>query len=134
VELYSSVLATANLAHEHDEFSGCFRFYPRPEWSLAVQGSLKRGIDLLVGIVGSAVTLVLTPILFVLVNLEERGPLFYRSAYLGQDGSTCYYLKFRTMRVNADRILETDARLPDRFRAQQKRTSAFSSRSSTPRP
>jgi exopolysaccharide biosynthesis polyprenyl glycosylphosphotransferase len=120
VELYSSVLATANLAHEHDEFSGCFRFYPRPEWSLVVQRSLKRGIDLLVGIVGSTVTLLLTPLLFVLVNLEERGPLFYRSAYLGQDGSTCYYLKFRTMHVNADRILETDARLRDRFREQQK--------------
>ncbi len=79
-----SVLATANLAHEHDEFSGCFRFYPRPAWSLAVQRSLKRGIDLLVGIVGSAVTLLLMPALFVLVNLEERGPLFYRSAYLAR--------------------------------------------------
>src|ERR1700693_4518202 len=55
-----------------------------------------------------------------LVNLEERGPLFYRSSYLGQDGNIRYYLKFRTMHVDADRILETDAALRSRFRVRQK--------------
>ena len=60
------------------------------------------------------------PILWVLVNLEDRGPLFYRSAYLGQDGNTRYYPKFRTMHVNADRVLETDAALRTRFREQHK--------------
>jgi exopolysaccharide biosynthesis polyprenyl glycosylphosphotransferase len=120
VELYSRVLATANLNYEHDEFSGCFRFYVKPQWSLALQRLLKRGIDVVIGLTGSAVTLLLMPIVFVLVNLEERGPLFYRSAYLGQDGSTCYYLKFRTMHMNADRILETDDALRARFREQHK--------------
>ncbi|MBZ5540972.1 MAG: exopolysaccharide biosynthesis polyprenyl glycosylphosphotransferase [Acidobacteriia bacterium] len=120
VELYSSVLATANLNYEHDEFSGCFRFYAKPEWSLAVQRVIKRGLDLVIGLIGSAVTLLLTPVIFVLVNLEERGPLFYRSAYLGQDGSIRYYLKFRTMHVDADRILEQDAALRSRFREKQK--------------
>lgn len=120
VELYSCVLATANLNYEHDEFSGCFRFYAKPQWSLAVQRVLKRGIDVVIGLIGSAMTLLLTPIVFVLVNLEERGPVFYRSAYLGQDGSTGYYLKFRTMHMNADRILETDEALRSRFREQHK--------------
>jgi exopolysaccharide biosynthesis polyprenyl glycosylphosphotransferase len=120
VELYSSVLATANMNYEHDEFSGCFRFYAKPQWSLAMQRVVKRGIDVVIGLIGSVVTLLLTPIVFLFVNLEERGPLFYRSAYLGQDGSTCYYLKFRTMHVDADRILETDAALRSRFRKQQK--------------
>jgi lipopolysaccharide/colanic/teichoic acid biosynthesis glycosyltransferase len=106
--------------YEHDEFSGCFRFYARPEWSLAIQRVAKRGIDLIIGLIGSLVTVLLTPIIFVLVKLEDRGPLFYRSAFLGQDGSTCYYLKFRTMRVDADRMLETDAALRSRFREQQK--------------
>jgi exopolysaccharide biosynthesis polyprenyl glycosylphosphotransferase len=120
VELYSCVLATANMHYEHDEFSGCFRFYAQPEWSLTAQRVIKRGIDVTVGLVGSLVTLLLLPILWVLVNLEERGPLFYRSAYLGQDGNTRYYLKFRTMHVDADRILETDAALRTRFREQHK--------------
>lgn len=120
VEFYSGVLATANMNYEHDEFSGCFRFSAQPRWSIAVHRVTKRGIDVVIGIIGSMVTLLLTPIMFVLVKLEDRGPLFYRSAYLGQDGSTCYYLKFRTMRVDADKMLETDAMLRSRFRVQQK--------------
>jgi len=120
VELYSSVLATANLNYEHDEFSGCFRFYAKPQWSFAVQRAIKRGLDLAIGIVGSVITLLMTPFVFLLVNLEERGPVFYRCAYLGQDGSTRYYLKFRSMHVDADRILESDATLQSRFREKHK--------------
>ncbi len=120
VELYFPVLATANMNYEHDEFSGCSRFYAKPPWSLALQRGLKRVMDVIIGLIGGAVTVLLMPIIFILVNLEERGPLFYRSAYLGQDGSTCYYLKFRTMHVDADRILAADAELNARFREQQK--------------
>jgi undecaprenyl-phosphate galactose phosphotransferase len=120
VELYSEVLATANLNYEHDDFSGCFRFYATPEWSLTVQRAVKRGLDLAIGLVGSAVTLLLTPFMYVLVNLEDRGPLFYRSAFIGQDGSMCYYLKFRTMHIDADGMLERDAALRSRFREKHK--------------
>src|SRR5580693_3465175 len=73
VELYSSVLATANLSHEHDEFSGCFRFYPRPEWSLVVQRVVKRAISMTVGLIGSGVALPLVPLGFAFVNWEDRG-------------------------------------------------------------
>lgn len=117
VELYSPILATANMYYEHDEVSGCFRF---EAGSLAVQRAVKRGIDVAIGLVGSTITLMLTPIIYLLINLEEPGPLFYRSSYLGQDGETRYYLKFRTMHVDADRILETDGALRSRFRVQQK--------------
>src|SRR5690349_16611127 len=119
VELYSEALGTANLNYEHDEFSGCFRFYATPEWSVAIQRVVKRGLDLGIGLVGSAVTLLLIPVIFVLINLEDRGPLFYRSAYLGQDGSTRYYLKFRTMHVDADERLQRDAALRSRFQEKQ---------------
>jgi exopolysaccharide biosynthesis polyprenyl glycosylphosphotransferase len=120
IELYSEVLATANLNYEHDEFSGCFCFYAKPEWSLALQRVTKRGLDLAIGLIGSVATLLLTPVVFVLVNLEDRGPLFYRSAYLGQDGRKVYYLKFRTMHVDADGMLERDAALRSRFCEKQK--------------
>jgi exopolysaccharide biosynthesis polyprenyl glycosylphosphotransferase len=120
VELYSCVLATANLNYEHDEFSGCFRFFSKPEWSLSVQRAVKYGMDMVMGLAGSVFALLLTPIVYVLVNLEERGPLFYRSAFVAQDGSTRYYLKFRTMHVDADQILARDAALRARFREKQK--------------
>jgi exopolysaccharide biosynthesis polyprenyl glycosylphosphotransferase len=120
VELYSGGLASANMNFEHDEFSGSFRFHAESEWSLLAQRIMKRLIDIVIGFAGSVLTLGLMPIIFVVMNLEERGPLFYRSAYLAPDGSTLYYLKFRTMRVDADLLLETDNALRARFREQQK--------------
>jgi exopolysaccharide biosynthesis polyprenyl glycosylphosphotransferase len=120
VELYSSVLAPSNLNYERDEFSGCFRFYARSRWSIALQRFLKRFVDLAIGLVGSVVTLVLTPMIGLLIKGDDRGPIFYRSAYVGQDGRTRHYLKFRTMRVDADQILETDERLRSEFRMRHK--------------
>lgn len=120
VELYSSVLATSDLDYERDEFSGCFRLYARPRWSLAVQRVLKRAFDLCIGLVGSLVTLLLTPIIALLIKPSDRGPIFYRSAYLSQNGETHFYLKFRTMRVDADLILERDEKLLSEFRTRHK--------------
>ena len=115
VELYSCVLATANMNYEHDEFSGCFRFYAKPEWSLALQRALKRGIDLAIGLIGSLVTLLLTPLVFVLVNLEDPGPVFYSREFVGSDGKIDYYRKFRTMLKDADDILRRDPELKAKF-------------------
>jgi exopolysaccharide biosynthesis polyprenyl glycosylphosphotransferase len=120
VELYSCLLASANMNFEYDEFSGCFRFQAKSEWSLALQRAIKRLMDVAIGFIGSVLTLLLVPVIFVISNLEERGPLFYRSAYLAHDGRTLYYLKFRTMRVDADQILETDAALRARFHEHHK--------------
>lgn len=115
VELYSSVLATSNLNYDHDEFSGCFRFFAKPEWSLALQRIVKRAIDCFFGVFGSVVTLVLTPMVWVLVNLEDRGPVFYNREFVGSDGKIYYYRKFRTMLKDADDILRRDEMLRAKF-------------------
>ena len=120
VELYSGVLASANLNYERDEYAGCFRFYARPRWSIALQLFLKRSLDVAVGLVGSVVTLILSPIMGLLIKLEDGGPIFYRSPYVRQDGENGYYLKFRTMRVDADEILMRDAELRKQFEEQYK--------------
>lgn len=119
-ELYSSALATRELNWERDEFSGCFRVSSRPAWSLALQRLFKRALDLLIGLGGSLVTILLTPIIGLLIKLQDGGPIFYRSAYLSKNGCCRYYLKFRTMRVDADEILEQDQGLLAQFRARQK--------------
>lgn len=120
VELYSSVLATANMNYEHDEFSGCFRFYAKPEWSLALQRAVKCGIDVVIGLIGSVVTVLLTPFVWIIVNLEDRGPVFHRREFVGSDGMIHYYLKFRTMAKDADNILRRDAQLHAKFVRQYK--------------
>jgi exopolysaccharide biosynthesis polyprenyl glycosylphosphotransferase len=120
VELYSCVLATANLKYEHDEFSGCFLLCAKPEWSLRVQHAIKRGIDMAAGLIGSIVTVLLTPLVWMIVNLEERGPVFHRREFVGTDGKIHYYRKFRTMRKDADQILRRDPQLRAEFLRQHK--------------
>jgi lipopolysaccharide/colanic/teichoic acid biosynthesis glycosyltransferase len=115
VELYSEVLATANLNYEHDDFSGSFRFYATAGWSIALQHAIKRGMDLAIGLVGSTVTLLITPFMYVLVNLEDRGPVFYKREFVGCDGQIHYYLKFRTMLKDADEILRRDPKMRAEF-------------------
>jgi exopolysaccharide biosynthesis polyprenyl glycosylphosphotransferase len=120
VELYSGVLATANLNYDRDEYAGCFRFCARPRWSLTFQRFLKRLMDLTIGLIGSIVTLLLMPIIGLLIKLEDGGPILYRSAYEGPDCKDRYYLKFRTMRVDADRIIKENAELRKQFEKQYK--------------
>jgi exopolysaccharide biosynthesis polyprenyl glycosylphosphotransferase len=120
VDLYSGVVATADLNYELDEFTGCFRFFAKPEWSLAAQQVIKRGMDLAIGIIGSAVTLLLVPVVFVLVNLEDPGPVFYQREYVGSDGRIHYYRKFRTMLKDADEILQRNPGLKAKFLHQYK--------------
>ena len=120
VELYSGVLAAANLNYARDEYAGCFRFCARPRLSLTWQRFLKRSLDVAVGLIGSLVTLLLAPIMGLLIKLEDGGPIFYRSPYVRPNGDNGYYLKFRTMRVDADKILMQDAGLREQFEAQYK--------------
>lgn len=120
VELYSDVWASSNLNLERDQYSGCIRYYSRPQWSLTIQRACKRLFDITVGLVGSVVAACLTPVIGALIKLEDGGPVFYRSAYLDQGGDTKYYPKFRTMRVDADNILQRDEKLRSAFEVRQK--------------
>ncbi len=122
VQLYSGVLATSNLNYEIDEYAGSLRFYAQPRWSVTVQRMLKRGADVLLGLIGSVFTLFLTPIIGLIIKLEDGGPIFYRSPYVQSDGKDGYYLKFRTMRVDADQILNRDPEMLKAFLVQHKLT------------
>jgi exopolysaccharide biosynthesis polyprenyl glycosylphosphotransferase len=122
VQLYSGVLATANLNYEIDEYAGSLRFYAQPRWSLTLQRMLKRGADILLGLIGSIFTLLLAPIFGLFIKLEDGGPIFYRSPYVRPDGQDGYYLKFRTMRADADQVLNRDPEMLKAFLVQHKLT------------
>jgi exopolysaccharide biosynthesis polyprenyl glycosylphosphotransferase len=123
VQLYSGVLASTKLNYEHDGYAACFRFYPQPRWSLVLQRFLKRSLDAAVGLIGSIATLALTPIIGFMIKLEDGGPTFYRSVYVRPDNAEGYYLKFRTMRVDADEILTQNSELRSQFEKQYKLSS-----------
>ncbi|HTS13124.1 MAG TPA: exopolysaccharide biosynthesis polyprenyl glycosylphosphotransferase [Candidatus Limnocylindrales bacterium] len=115
VEVYSSLFGTTALRYERDEFSGYFRFYAPPKWSRAAQRAVKTSLDVAIGFVGSLATIALMPVIALLVKLEDGGPLFYRQEYIGTEGTVQHYLKFRTMVVNAQQVLESDPALKAEF-------------------
>jgi exopolysaccharide biosynthesis polyprenyl glycosylphosphotransferase len=120
VGVYSDLFATSEFNFELDEFSGFFRFYAVPAWSLRVQKSVKFCVDMFAGLVGSLLTVLALPVIGGLIKLEDGGPIFYRSTYVGPNREDRHYLKFRTMRVDADQILEEDPELRKRFELQCK--------------
>jgi len=63
----------------------------------------KRATDLVVGGVALAMLAPLMTVLAGAIRLTSRGPVFYRQARLGLGGDTFQMLKFRSMRVDAER-------------------------------
>ena len=65
---------------------------------------IKRIFDLVVSLVA---VIVLSPILLVMalaIRLEDRGPILYRAQRVGRGGKPITVYKFRSMRMNADRL------------------------------
>jgi Undecaprenyl-phosphate glucose phosphotransferase len=65
---------------------------------------LKRTMDI---VVAGALLLLLSPfwvLIMILIRLESRGPLFYVQERVGLDGRSFRMYKFRSMRVDAERV------------------------------
>ena len=77
-------------------FMSILHAYNRPSNVVA-----KRIFDILVSLVGLAVTVLLLPLIVPLVK-RTRGPLLYRQERLGEHSRVFTILKFRTMRVDAE--------------------------------
>jgi exopolysaccharide biosynthesis polyprenyl glycosylphosphotransferase len=81
----------------------------RPTISFAPKAKvswLKRAFDLLAGGLG---LLAISPFLLAIalaVKLDSPGPVFYRQTRVGKDGRRFRIYKFRSMRPDADRLLE----------------------------
>ncbi|HLJ67383.1 MAG TPA: sugar transferase [Chloroflexota bacterium] len=67
----------------------------------------KRALDIVLGSLICLLSLPLVAILGLLVKLESEGPAFIIQERVGQNGRTFRCHKLRTMRVDADQILET---------------------------
>lgn len=67
---------------------------------------LKRSLDIIGGLLLFIPFTLLLPLISLAIYVEDRGPVFYRHLRIGQAGRRFYVLKFRTMRPDADRVLE----------------------------
>ncbi len=73
-------------------------FNPNTEW--------KRSFDVVFSLAVLLCTLPLTLVIALMVKLSDGGPVFYRHQRITSAGKTFSCLKFRTMRVGADKELE----------------------------
>jgi len=63
----------------------------------------KRGLDILGGLVGTAMMVVLLPFIAIAILLESGRPVFYRQERLGRGGNPYTIYKFRTMKKDAEK-------------------------------
>ncbi|WP_207479460.1 TIGR03013 family XrtA/PEP-CTERM system glycosyltransferase [Arenibaculum pallidiluteum] len=82
-----------------------------PDWLLYSDGTsmgnvpavVKRGFDVAVSLVMLAFTLPLMLLTALAIKIEDGGPVFYRQERVGLNGRTFSVIKFRSMRVDAER-------------------------------
>ena len=88
--------------------------YYNKNWEL--YDNLKRGCDLVGGIILFILSLPLWPIISLLIKIDSPGPILYKSIRSGLKGKEFYIYKFRTMVERADSIgpawtLQNDPRI-----------------------
>lgn len=80
-----------------------------------IDAAMKSALDYAGAIVALVITSPLFALLALLVKLDSPGPVFHRRRVLGREGRAFDALKFRTMVINADELLETDVTLRQQF-------------------
>lgn len=81
-----------------------------------LQYAVKRAVDVVGSALGIALTLPLMAIIAAGIKLESRGPVLFRHWRVGKQGAGFACLKFRTMRADAEKILESDPELKALYR------------------
>lgn len=67
---------------------------------------LKRTMDILGGLVGCAICLLLLPFMAVAIKRDSAGPIFFRQERIGRGGRPFTMIKFRSMVANAEAQLD----------------------------
>jgi lipopolysaccharide/colanic/teichoic acid biosynthesis glycosyltransferase len=66
----------------------------------------KRILDLTLALLGFVPFMLAVPIVWLVNRFQNQGPLFFRQARIGKGGDPFTIVKFRTMRPDADRLLD----------------------------
>ncbi len=71
-----------------------------------ISSSFKRAFDVIISLLISLLALPIMLLIAVMIRIDSPGPAFYISKRIGRGGSEFNCIKFRTMYINADKILE----------------------------
>lgn len=72
------------------------------------QNFLKRFIDIIICLIGLPFFILVCIVVVPLIWLSDRGPVFYNAPRLGKNGKVFKMYKFRSMKINAPDIRNTD--------------------------
>ncbi|MCD6100309.1 MAG: sugar transferase [Candidatus Marinimicrobia bacterium] len=81
---------------------------------------LKRTIDVFGAVIGLLTVTLLYPLFALLIKLEDSGPIIYRRKVVGEGGAQFDAFKFRSMKVNADEVLNSNPKLKGAFEKNYK--------------
>ncbi|GBD37022.1 UDP-glucose:undecaprenyl-phosphate glucose-1-phosphate transferase [bacterium HR36] len=99
--LDTPTLAPFSLATTH--FDGMTLVHLRESPYFGVNRIVKRLMDITISLTAIVLLSPLMLLIAILIKLTSRGPVFYRQERCGLDGKTFYMLKFRTMRLDAEK-------------------------------
>lgn len=63
----------------------------------------KRGLDIVLALIGLALSFPLFPVIALLIAVDSRGPVFFRQVRVGEKERPFVLFKFRTMRADAEK-------------------------------
>lgn len=69
---------------------------------------IKRTFDLFISFIGILVLSPLFLIVSIIIKIEDGGPVFYKAERIGKNSKKIHMLKFRSMKVNAPDIRNSD--------------------------
>lgn len=70
------------------------------------QAVVKRGFDIVASVLGLIVLAPVLAVITIMIKVSSKGPVLFRQERITKDGRPFEMLKFRTMRIDADRIVE----------------------------
>lgn len=66
------------------------------------QAIIKRLIDIIMGIIGSLLTVLVALVIYPIIQKQSKGPLFFKQKRIGQNGEQFDIYKFRSMYLDAE--------------------------------
>jgi exopolysaccharide biosynthesis polyprenyl glycosylphosphotransferase len=102
-------------------YSGTFAINRRvPSHSKFLFRVIKRLIDIIGSLFFLITTLPLWLGVIVVIKVRDRGPIFFKHRLVGKNGKIFYALKFRTMVINAQDIINDNPKLLEEFKKNYK--------------
>lgn len=84
---------------------------------------VKRGLDLLISLIGLTIFGLMLPFLAVIISLDSPGPIFYRQKRVGRTGREFELVKLRSMFIDAEE--DGQARWAEKYDARVTRVGLF---------